>query len=1075
VFRDAGTSLDATTLARALNVKSAAQEVLGRRLNAMERDGQIRSDGNGTYSLADQSGFIAGKVSAHRDGYGFVIPDEPGNDLFLNDKEMQKVLHGDRVLAKVTGTDRRGRLEGTIVEVVERANTHVIGRLLNEGGVWIVSPEDQRMNQDILVAGSPGKAKAGQVVSVELIEQPARFQQPTGRIVEVLGELDDPGMEIEIAVRKFGVPHVFSPNALKQANKLPNEVVDADLADRVDLRDVPLVTIDGEDARDFDDAVYCEPVKIGRTTGFRLLVAIADVSHYVKPNDGLDVDAIERSTSVYFPRRVIPMLPEKLSNGLCSLNPAVDRLSLVCDMVVSPDGEVQAYQFYPAVIHSAARLTYNQVADILADPKGEEAGRRPAIVPHLQNLNGVFHALLAARQQRGAIDFETTETYIVCNAMGKIEKIIPRTRNDAHRLIEECMLAANVCAADLLIRHKHPGTFRIHATPTEEKLNQLRTFLKMTGLNLGGGMKPTAGDYAALMREIKERPDAALLQTMLLRSMQQAVYSPDNVGHFGLAYEAYAHFTSPIRRYPDLLTHRAIKAVLAGKKYEPKGIDVAKLNTTVSNAGRKQAAKDKAEGKAKDAKDLTIWDALGVHCSANERRADEASRDVENWLKCYFMQDKLGESFTGTVAGVTTFGIFVQLDELYVEGLVHVTALGEDYFQYDEARHLLRGERTGRTFGLTDRVTVQVAKVDLEARKIDLVLADDANAQSAPAQPQERGREKGRREENKSDRNRSNAQPATPAAPAARQGGNALAEEGKGSRSKRSRRGRKERAAARELAAQLPQAVQEQEQAQAQPQFDGTGNGVEQTGGGKSKRSRKERKERAAARELANAAPAPAEQPPVQPADIGQETGESKRARRARKEQEAVPRAREETIAQPAATEPVQAAAPVADTAAAKPARRSRKAPAALDMGASVAPQPQLEPILEPVETAAPVAAKRPRKAKAVAEAPVEAAPVVQAEPEAAPKRARRAKLAEPAAAVPAVPVPAVADEAPVKPRRARAKAEPAAQESIAAPAPAAKKSAAKKSVATKSAAQAVTAKAGSPTSRTSSKKKSNA
>ena len=737
VFRDAGTPLDAATLARALKVKPAAQEVLGRRLNAMERDGQIRANRDGVYTLADESGFVAGRISAHRDGYGFVIPEEPGPDLFLNDKEMQKVLHGDRVRAKIVGTDRRGRPEGTIVEVVERANTHVIGRLLNEGGVWIVSPEDKRISQDILVAGSPGKARAGQVVSVELIEQPARFQQPTGRIVEVLGELDDPGMEIEIAVRKFGVPHVFSAAALKQANRLPNEVVDADLANRVDLRDVPLVTIDGEDARDFDDAVYCEPIKIGRTRGYRLLVAIADVSHYVKPNDGLDGDAIERSTSVYFPRRVIPMLPEKLSNGLCSLNPAVDRLCLVCDMVVTGQGEVTAYQFYPAVMHSAARLTYNQVAEVLADPKGEEAARRPAVVPHLLNLNEVFHALLGARQERGAIDFETTETYIVCNAMGKIEKIIPRTRNDAHRLIEECMLAANVCAADLLIRHKHPGTFRIHAVPTEEKLNQLRTFLKQTGLHLGGGTKPTAADYAALMREIKDRPDAALLQTMLLRSMQQAVYSPDNVGHFGLAYEAYAHFTSPIRRYPDLLTHRAIKAILQGRKYEPKGIDVSKLNTTISNAARKQAAKDKAEGKAKDEKDLTIWDALGVHCSANERRADEASRDVEAWLKCFYMQDKLGEAFTGTVAGVTTFGIFVQLDELYVEGLVHVTELGQDYFQYDEARHQLRGERTGKSFGLTDRVVVQVAKVDLESRKIDLVLADEASSAAMLAPRQE--------------------------------------------------------------------------------------------------------------------------------------------------------------------------------------------------------------------------------------------------------------------------------------------------------------------------------------------------
>jgi len=740
VFRDATEPMDAAALARALKVKPAAQEVLGRRLNAMERDGQIRADRqSGTYMLTDHSGFVAGRVSAHRDGYGFVIPDEGGDDLFLSDREMQKVLHGDKVMARVTGTDRRGRPEGTIVEVVERANTHVIGRLLNEGGVWIVSPEDQRISQDILVSGSPGKAKAGQVVSVELIEQPGRFQQPTGRIAEVLGELDDPGMEIEIAVRKFGVPHVFSAAAQKQAARLPNEVIEADLADRVDLRDVPLVTIDGEDARDFDDAVYCEPVKIGRAKGYRLLVAIADVSHYVKPNDSLDVDALERSTSVYFPRRVIPMLPEKLSNGLCSLNPAVDRCCLVCDMVVTVDGEVTAYQFYPAVMHSAARLTYNEVAEILGNTSGPEAQRRLPVVPHLLNLNEVFRALLKARQERGAIDFETTETYIVCNPLGKIEKIIPRTRNDAHRLIEECMLAANVCAADFLIRHKHPGTFRIHAIPTEEKLNQLRTFLKQVGLNLGGGSKPCARDYAEVMQQIKERPDAALLQTMLLRSMQQAVYSPDNVGHFGLAYEAYAHFTSPIRRYPDLLTHRAIKALLQGKRYEPKGIELGKLNTTLSNSARKQAAKDKAEGKQKAEKDLTIWDALGVHCSANERRADEASRDVENWLKCYFMQNKLGEEFTGTVSGVTPFGIFVTLDTLYVEGLVHVTELGQDYFQYDDARHELRGDRTGKRYQLTDRVTVKVARVDLEARKIDLVLGEAA-PEAVPT-PLERARQ----------------------------------------------------------------------------------------------------------------------------------------------------------------------------------------------------------------------------------------------------------------------------------------------------------------------------------------------
>jgi ribonuclease R len=716
------------SLAIALGVKENEFEGLTRRLNAMERDGQLTVNAAGQYELAHLPNFIEGRVSSHRDGYGFLIPNDGSADIFLSEKEMQKVLHGDRVQARVTGTDRRGRPEGTIVEVIERANTHVIGRLLNENGVWVIAPEDNRISQDILLAGSPGKAKTGQVVSVELTEQPSRYTQPVGKIVEILGDIDDPGMEIEIAVRKYGVPHEFSAAALLQSEKLPNTVEPAELAGRVDLRDVPLVTIDGEDARDFDDAVYCEPIKIGRSTGYRLIVAIADVSHYVKPNGPLDGDALERSTSVYFPRRVIPMLPEKLSNGLCSLNPDVDRLTLVCDAVISAKGEIKAYQFYPAVIHSAARLTYNEVAGILGNTKGPEAARRVALVPHLQHLHEVFQALLQARRARGAIDFETTETYIVSNAAGKIEQILPRTRNDAHKLIEECMLAANVCAADLLQRHKHPALYRVHAAPTKEKLNQLRTFLKQLGLHLAGGDTPAASDYAELLPKIMGRPDALLLQTMLLRSMQQAVYSPENIGHFGLSYESYAHFTSPIRRYPDLLTHRAIKAVLQGKRYDPKGIDLGSLNTVLSPAARKQQVLDKAQGKKKSEADATVWEALGIHCSANERRADEASRDVEAWLKCYFIRDRLGEEFSGTVSGVTTFGIFVQLDTLFIEGLVHVTELGADYFQYDEARHELRGERTGMRYQLTDRVKVQVSRVDLDARKIDLRLVQDSGA-----------------------------------------------------------------------------------------------------------------------------------------------------------------------------------------------------------------------------------------------------------------------------------------------------------------------------------------------------------
>ena len=721
VLRKASDPQTLSSIADALSVKESELDGLTRRLAAMERDGQIKPDRKGRIQLANTANFIEGRVSCHRDGYGFLLPDE-GDDVFLPEKEMQKVLHGDRVQVRVIGLDRRGRPEGTIVEVLVRANTHVIGRLVHENGVWLVVPEDKRIAHDILLAVAPGKAKAGQVVSVELTEQPSRYSQPIGKIAEVLGEIDDPGMEIEIAVRKYGVPHEFSEAAKAAASKLPSEVKPADLEDRVDLRDIPMVTIDGEDARDFDDAVYCEPVKIGRGTGFRLIVAIADVSHYVKPNDALDVDALERSTSVYFPRRVIPMLPEKLSNGLCSLNPDVDRLTMVCDAVISAKGDIQAYQFYPAVIHSAARLTYTEVAAVLGNTRGPEATRRAALLPHLQNLYDLFQVLLQSRRVRGAIDFETTETYIVCNAAGKIEQILPRTRNDAHKLIEECMLAANVCAADFMERNKHHGMFRIHAGPTEQKLNQLRTFLKQLGLSLGGSGSPAASDYAELMEKIKLRPDAIMLQTMLLRSMQQAVYSPDNIGHFGLSYDAYAHFTSPIRRYPDLLTHRVIKAILQGKRYHPKDIETENLNTQLSPAARKMQAKDRAAGKKKSEGDVAIWEALGIHCSANERRADEASRDVEAWLKCYFVRDKLGEEFTGTISGVAAFGIFVQLDALFIEGMVHVTDLGSDFFQFDEARHELRGERTGMRYQLTDRVTVQVSRVDLDARRIDLRL-----------------------------------------------------------------------------------------------------------------------------------------------------------------------------------------------------------------------------------------------------------------------------------------------------------------------------------------------------------------
>ncbi|HEV3428297.1 MAG TPA: ribonuclease R [Paraburkholderia sp.] len=727
VLRTSESPCTANDIAEALAIKRQEREGFFRRLAAMERDGQIRLDSRGHYQLAHPSNFVAGRVQGHRDGYGFLIRDDGQDDLFLPQGEMQKVMHNDRVLARIVGYDRRGRPEGHIVEVTDRANRRVIGRLLNENGAMIVAPEDKRIGHDILVTQNPKKAKVGQVVVVELTDFPSRHSQPLGRVAEVLGDIDDPGMEIEIAVRKYGVPHEFSKEALADAAKLPDAVRPTDIRYRVDLRDVPLVTIDGEDARDFDDAVYCEPMQVGKGEGFRLLVAIADVSHYVLPGTGLDVDAIERSTSVYFPRRVIPMLPEKLSNGLCSLNPHVDRCVLVCDMVITARGEIKAYQFYPGVMHSAARLTYTEVAAVLKNTKGPEATRRAALLPQLQNLYGVYKALFAARQKRGAIDFDTTETYIVCNAQGKIEQIVPRQRNDAHKLIEECMLSANVCAADFMKRNKHPGLYRVHAGPSAEKLENLRTFLRGMGLSLGGGDTPHASDYAALMAHIRDRPDAQMLQTMLLRSMQQAVYSPDNIGHFGLAYEAYAHFTSPIRRYPDLLTHRAIYAILQGKKYQPAAPEGVDLNTALSPRARAMQAEDEEKRGARRNRggNTAIWEELGLHCSANERRADEASRDVEAWLKCYFMRDKLGEEYGGMVSGVTSFGIFVQLDSLFIEGLVHVTELGSDYFQYDEIKNELRGERTGIRYRLSDRVRVQVSRVDLDARKIDFRLVRD--------------------------------------------------------------------------------------------------------------------------------------------------------------------------------------------------------------------------------------------------------------------------------------------------------------------------------------------------------------
>ena len=680
---------------------------------------------------ADASEEILGTVQGHRDGHGYVLRDDGLTDIFLPPNEMRAVLHKDRVRVCVVRQDRRGRPEGRVVEIVERPAHPLIGRLLQESGVWIVAPEDKRYGQDVLIVkGGLGNAEAGQVVVVQWAEPPALYGQPVGRITEVLGEVDDPGMEIEIAVRKYSVPHVFSDACLAAANALPDTVRAQDKRERIDLTDVPLVTIDGEDARDFDDAVYCEPARVCRGKGWRLLVAIADVSHYVKTGGPIDVDAYDRATSVYFPRRVIPMLPEKLSNGLCSLNPDVERVCMVCDMLVNAKGEVHAYQFYPAVMRSHARFTYTEVAAILANTRGPEAAKRQERIPDLLNLHDAYRALLIARRARGAVDFETVETQIVSDENGHIEKIIPRTRNDAHKLIEEAMLAANVCSADFIAEGKQHGLFRVHEGPTAEKQDILRGYLKAMAVGLTISDNPKPAEFQAIADATKDRPDAQQIHSMLLRSMQQAMYTPHNNGHFGLAFEAYTHFTSPIRRYPDLLVHRVIKAILTNTKYQlPELPTPGEAHAKLS---KRLAARVPAPGAAPRKKETGAalaasqsWEAAGLHCSANERRADEASRDVEAWLKCKYMREHLGEEFSGLVSSVTSFGIFVTLDAMYVEGLVHITELGGDYFKFDEIRQELRGERSGIRYAIGTRVQVQVSRVDLDGRRIDFRLVTD--------------------------------------------------------------------------------------------------------------------------------------------------------------------------------------------------------------------------------------------------------------------------------------------------------------------------------------------------------------
>jgi len=673
---------------------------LDRRLGAMVRDGQLVRNRRDAYCLVNKRDLIAGRIIAHPDGFGFVKPDEGGDDLYLYPKEMRTVFHGDRVVARVTGRDRRGRLEGSVVEILERGTRSVVGRLYSESGVGLVVPDNKRMTHDVIIPSDRlMDAAQGQIVVAEITDQPTKRTPPIGRIVEVVGDHMGPGMETDIAIRAHDLPVEWPEEVTAETASLGEEVPEAAKEGRTDLRDLPLVTIDGADARDFDDAVYCER----KPKGWKLLVCIADVSAYVTPGSALDREAGRRGNSVYFPDRVVPMLPEELSNGLCSINPAVDRLCMACELYVNREGRVTRSRFFEAVMRSHARLTYDQVASMLDDADLALAEQHAALLPHLHELHALFEVLHAARAQRGAIDFDTTETKFIFNESRRIARIEPVRRNDAHRLIEECMLAANVAAARLFERKKMPALYRIHETPKEEKLSDLREFLGELGLNLPGGNKPTAQDYATLLDSVKGRADAHLIQTVLLRSMQQAMYSSDNAGHFGLAYDAYTHFTSPIRRYPDLIVHRIIKHILAGGT---------------------AADLDYSKPELQQIADV---------CSGTERRADDATRDAESWLKCEYMRDKLGEEFDGTITSVQGFGLFVELDEVYIDGLVHITALDNDYYHFDPVGHRLTGERTGQVYRLGDRLRVQVAAVNLDERKIDFVLAQPAQQSTKPA------------------------------------------------------------------------------------------------------------------------------------------------------------------------------------------------------------------------------------------------------------------------------------------------------------------------------------------------------
>lgn len=692
-------------------------EALRRRLRAMERDGQLIFTRRQCYALPERLDLLRGTVIGHRDDYGFLRVEGSKDDLYLSAEQMKMTIHGDVVLAQALDADRKGRREARIVRVLVPKTSQIVGRFFVDAGTGFVVPDDSRLSFDILVpADSINGARIGYIVVVELTQRPTCRTKAVGKIIEILGDKMDTSMVIDIALRTHEIPHHWPHQVAAQVVNLSEQVPEVAKKGRINLCKLPLVTIDGEDARDFDDAVYCEKKRGG---GWRLWVAIADVSYYVRPRTALDDEARNRATSVYFPSQVIPMLPEVLSNGLCSLNPHVDRLCMVCEMTLSAQGRLSTAKFYEAVMNSHARLTYNKVYRIL---QGDQALREQyhLLIKHLEELYAMYHVLNQARSERGGIAFETEEAKFIFNAEHRIERVERTVRNDAHNLIEECMIIANVAAARFVEKHNEPSLFRVHDRPSDDHISALRSVLSELGLTLGGGNKPQPKDYATLMDAVAERPDHEMLQTMLLRSMKQAIYDPENRGHFGLALSSYGHFTSPIRRYPDLALHRAIKYQLAKEH--------AKLKERWTPSG----------GWHSEFEEMLQ---LGAHCSMAERRADEATRNVADWLKCDYMQDHVGAVFSGIIVSVTGFGFFVRLNELFIDGLVHVSSLDNDYYRYDNIGQRLIGESSGAIYRLGDTVEIRVEAVHIDERKIDFALVS-SNRKSRVAGKNKRDRAK---------------------------------------------------------------------------------------------------------------------------------------------------------------------------------------------------------------------------------------------------------------------------------------------------------------------------------------------